>query len=46
MCALTRALRPRHQDYSEAVRFFKTAVGHGNKEAEKTLGFMYNTGQY
>lgn len=29
-----------------AVKWFKLAAEHGNKEADKTLGWLYNTGQY
>lgn len=29
-----------------AVKWFKVAAEHGNREADKTLGWLYNTGQY
>ena len=29
-----------------AVKWFKIAAEHGNREADKTLGWLYNTGQY
>mmetsp|Transcript_29910 Transcript_29910/g.53543 ORF Transcript_29910/g.53543 Transcript_29910/m.53543 type:complete len:285 (-) Transcript_29910:378-1232(-) len=34
------------RDIEEAVRSFKKAVAYGSKDAEKTLGSIYNTGQY
>ena len=31
---------------SNAVKWFRVASSNGNKEASKTLGWLYNTGQY
>jgi len=33
-------------DYTEATRYFKLAISNGNLEAERTLGWMFNTGQF
>ena len=30
----------------EAVKYFKMAVGRGEREAEEVLGWIFNTGQY
>jgi len=34
------------RDCEEAVRLFKRAAAYGSKDAEHTLGSIYNTGQY
>src|ERR1022692_529611 len=34
-----------HQDYAEAVRWFRKAAGHGDLDAAFDLGVMYEEGQ-
>jgi uncharacterized protein len=34
------------QDLGEAVKHMRAAAERGNEEAETTLGWMYNTGQF
>lgn len=34
------------EDKLEAVKFLKVSSSLGNTDAQKTLGFLYNTGQF